>query len=57
MVYLSLCARQLSRSAIGIEISPDYAKLIKRRLVWGFEPDIEWRIEMAKNTGINEFER
>ena len=53
----SCYAKYLAWSAIGIEISPDYAKLIKRRLVWGFEPDIEWRIEMAKNTGINEFER
>ena len=39
-----MVARQLGRSAIGIEISPEYAKLIKRRLVWGFEPDIEWKI-------------
>ena len=35
-------AKQLGRSAIGIEISPEYAKIIKQRLEWGLESDIQW---------------
>ncbi len=37
-----LAAKQLNRSAIGIEISLEYTKLIKKRLIWGFDPNIEW---------------
>ena len=40
-----MVARQLGRSAIGIEISPEYANLIKQRLNWGFDLNIEWKID------------
>ena len=40
-----MVARQLGRSAIGIEISEEYAKLIKQRLNWGFDPNIEWKVD------------
>ena len=40
-----MVARQLGRSAIGIEISPEYAELIKKRLIWGFDPNIEWKVD------------
>ena len=30
---------------IGIEISPEYAELIKKRLIWGFDPNIEWKVD------------
>ena len=35
-------AKQLGRSAIGIEISPEYAKIIKQRLDWGSGLDTQW---------------
>ncbi len=41
-------ARKLRRNAIGIEISEDYTKLIKKRLAWGFDPNIEWEMEIDK---------
>ena len=40
-----LVAKQLDRSSIGIEISPEYAELIKKRLIWGFDPNIEWKVD------------
>ena len=40
-----LVAKQLGMSAIGIEISPEYAELIKKRLIWGFDPNIEWKVD------------
>jgi site-specific DNA-methyltransferase (cytosine-N4-specific) len=40
-----LVAKQLSKSAIGIEISEEYAELIKKRLIWGFDPNIEWKVD------------
>ena len=40
-----LVAKQLSKSAIGIEISEEYAKIIKQRLTWGFDPNIEWKVD------------
>ena len=38
-----MVARQLGRSAIGIELSEEYAKMIKQRLGWGCGLDIEWK--------------
>ena len=38
-----MVARQLGRSAIGIKLSEEYAKLIKKRLGWGCGLDIEWK--------------
>ena len=35
-------AKQLGRSATGIEISPEYAKIIKQRLDWGSGLDTQW---------------
>ena len=40
-----MVARQLGRSAIGIEISEEYTKIIKKRLNWGFDPNIEWKVD------------
>lgn len=37
-------ARGMGLNAIGIEISEEYVKLIKKRLAWGFDPDVEWRM-------------
>jgi site-specific DNA-methyltransferase (cytosine-N4-specific) len=37
-----LVAKQLGRSAIGIEISSEYVKIIKERLNWGMGLDVEW---------------
>ena len=36
-------ARQLGRNAIGIEISQEYAQIIKKRLGWGCGLNIEWK--------------
>ena len=38
-------ARQLGRNAIGIEISSEYAQIIKKRLGWGCGLNIEWKEE------------
>ena len=38
-------ARQLGRNAIGIEISQEYAQIIKKRLGWGCGLNIEWKEE------------
>ena len=40
-----LVAKQLGRSAIGIELSEEYAKMIKQRLGWGCGLDIEWKVD------------
>ena len=40
-----MVARQLGRSAIGIELSEEYAKLIKKRMGWGCGLDIEWKVD------------
>ena len=40
-----MVARQLGRNAIGIEMSEEYTKLIKKRLIWGFDPNIEWKVD------------
>ena len=43
-----LVAKQLGRSAIGIEISPEYAKIIKQRLDWGSGLNIHWIDEVDR---------
>ncbi|MCL4339695.1 MAG: site-specific DNA-methyltransferase [Thaumarchaeota archaeon] len=37
-----MVAKRLGRSAIGIEISKEYMKLIKERVNWGMGLDVEW---------------
>jgi DNA modification methylase len=39
-----LVARNLGRSAIGIDVNPIYSEIVKKRLQWGMGLDIEYEI-------------
>jgi site-specific DNA-methyltransferase (adenine-specific) len=39
-----LVARNLGRSAIGIDVNPIYSEIVKKRLQWGMGLDIEHEI-------------